>query len=347
LFGTNWRKVNQDSVSIDEISSKFSVDPNLLKSVSLKYPFKLNRYYFSLIKDIGDPIWIQAVPDPRELECSDILKDDPFLEDSKLSPLPGLVHRYKDRVILLVTGKCAMYCRHCMRKRRTGLTENNFFDRFDDILYYLKEHKDVFDVIISGGDPFLLDDDRIEFLLSEIKKVRSDIIIRIHTRTPVTLPQRITPELCTILSRYNPLYINTHFNHFREITEQSSLAVSRMSDTGIPLGCQTVLLKGVNDDFKTISKLFSSLLKIRVKPYYLHHPDPVQGTEHLRPDVETGLELMKNLRGRISGMAIPYYMIDLPGGKGKVPILPEYIEKKEDKFLVVKNYMDKRVVYPL
>lgn len=333
-------------VSLDEIVEKFHVDKKEFAEVAKVYPFRLNRYFFSLIKAAKDPIWIQSVPDKREIEDT-LGEADPFCEDNILSPVPNLVHRYDDRVILIASDRCAMYCRHCMRKRRVGQRQETFFDNFDDILNYIKNNPQIEDVIVSGGDPLLLSDEQIEFVLSGLRKVRKDSVLRIHTRTLSTLPQRITQNLCEIIKKYHPIYINTHFNHPAEITQEASKAAAMLADSGVALGCQTVFLKGVNDNYETMSTLLKNLLKIRIKPYYLHHPDPIRGISHLKPELDKGLEIMRKIRGRISGMAVPYYMIDLPQGGGKVPLIPEYIKKKEKDCLIVENYKGKIYRYPL
>ncbi|MGE4520828.1 MAG: KamA family radical SAM protein [Desulfobacteraceae bacterium] len=342
---SEWQKILTDLVSADEINDRFHKNSHI-SNVHKVYPFKINRYFFSLIKEYKDPLYVQSVPDEKEL-LDEKGTEDPFLEENVLSPVKNLIHRYENRVILLVTNRCALYCRHCMRKRRVGLCEESFFDNFDDILSYLSLHDEVDDIILSGGDPLLVSDDKIEFILSGLRKVKKDSILRIHTRTFSTLPQRITEKLCRIIKKYDPVYINTHFNHPSEITEQAKKAAFTASDSGIPLGCQSVFLKGVNDDFKTLSSLFTNLLKIKIRPYYLHHPDPIKGVSHLRPEIYKGIEIMKKLRGRISGMAIPYYMIDLPEGGGKIPLLPEYIKKTGKDFIEVENFKGKLYKYPL
>ena len=346
MNNAHWKEILYDCAGIDEVSEKFCFPKKDIKEVSAIYPFKVNRYYFSLIEKKGDPVWTQSIPDLRELSDEKGF-EDPFLEDNFLSPVPNLIHRYKDRVILLVTDKCAMYCRHCMRKRRVGLREDSFFDNFEDILNYIRNHEEISDIVLSGGDPLLVSDEKIDFVLEKIRNARKDCIIRIHTRTLCTLPQRITPRLCEILKKYFPIYLNTHFNHWAEITPEVQQSSSMLADSGIPLGCQTVFLKGVNDDYDILYRLFLSLLKIRIRPYYLHHPDPIKGISHLKPEIDRGIEIMKRLRGRISGMAIPYYMIDLPEGGGKVPILPEYIKEKNKDCLIVENYQGKICRYPL
>jgi lysine 2,3-aminomutase len=269
------------------------------------------------------------MPDVRELE-DDSQCPDP-LEESALSPVPGLIHRYPDRAVLLVSSRCPVYCRFCMRKRLVGSRDAPIGeDALRAAVEYIAAHPGIHDVILSGGDPLMLDDESLNHILSSLRKIPHLAIIRIGTRIPVTFPARITPKLCALLKQFHPLYINTHFNHPDEITPDATRACSLLADVGIPLGNQTVLLRGVNDNVETMRDLMTGLLKIRVKPYYLHQMDLVQGTAHFRTSVRTGLEIIKGLRGYISGLAIPHYVIDLPGGKGKVALLPDDVEIRGD-----------------
>jgi lysine 2,3-aminomutase len=284
------------------------------------------------------------VPDPLELKENN-LPVDPLNEES-LTPVPGLIHRYPDRVVLLVSSVCPTLCRFCMRKSRIGLQGVFHGDNSTDAgLKYIERTPAIRDVILSGGDPLLLSDECLDDVLSRLRKIPHLEMIRINTRTPVTLPDRITLRLCRMLKRYHPLYVATHFNHPLEITSQSSEACARLADAGIPLGNQTVLLKGVNDDPSVMKKLMQKLLTIRVRPYYIHQTDLVKGTGHFRTPIDRGLEIMAALRGHTSGMANPYYVIDLPGGKGKVPILPDDV-KREGKTLFLRNYLGEVVEYP-
>jgi lysine 2,3-aminomutase len=304
---------------------------------------RISPHYLSLIQCPGDPIWRQCVPDPRELDDDDRL-DDP-LEEEQLSPVPGLIHRYPDRAVWLVSATCAMYCRFCMRKRQVGCPSLAPRPGSRDEVYdYLAATPAIRDVILSGGDPLLLDDGELERVLSRLRAIPHIEMIRIGTRAPVTLPSRITSRLCAMLKRYHPLYINTHFNHPAEIVPASARACARLADAGIPLGNQTVLLAGVNDDPDVMTQLVQGLLRIRVRPYYLHHPDLVRGTEHFRCSLECGMGIMERLRGYTSGLATPYYVVDLPGGKGKVPILPEYLRRNGDH-VQIRNYRGEWVSY--
>jgi len=308
-------------VSSAELAEKFNLDTAAMTAVAGRYPFRLTRHYFNLIREVGDPVWRQAVPDLRELQDSSQPADP--LNECGLSPVPGLIHRYPDRVVWLVANSCAVYCRFCMRKRQVGCSScENGPTGFDDALRYIRETKSIRDVILSGGDPLLLDDATLEQLLASLRQIHHVEIVRIGTRIPVTFPERITAALCNMIRRYHPVYLNTHFNHPVELTEASRVACAMLADAGIQLGNQTVLLAGVNDDPAVIAELCRKLLLIRVKPYYLHQMDLVRGTAHFRTTVTKGLEIMEQLRGHISGLAVPYYVIDLPEGKGKVPLLP-------------------------
>lgn len=322
---------------------KNEININCNPSVSSRYPVRASKYYASLIRQEGDAIWKQCMPDFRELE-DDAQCPDP-LEETSLSPVPGLIHRYPDRVVLLVSNRCPVYCRFCMRKRHVGSGDSPMEDaELKLALEYISDNPAIHDVILSGGDPLMLDDSSLQQILSGLRAINHVSIIRIGTRVPVTLPERITPRLCSLLKRFHPLYINTHFNHPDEITVDSTLACAMLADAGIPLGNQTVLLKGVNDDVDTMRKLMTGLLGIRVKPYYLHQMDLVRGTAHFRTSVEKGLEIIRALRGHISGLGVPHYVIDLPGGKGKVAILPDDV-KREGDVLFLRTYTGERVEY--
>jgi len=340
----HWQKALTTSITgLKELGERYPIDVESLRPVVERYPMRITHYYLNLIRDIGDPIWLQCVPDPRELN-ENHLPVDP-LNEEKLSPLPGLIHRYPDRVVLLVSSACPTLCRFCMRKSRMGCQIINADNPIDADLEFIARTPAIRDVILSGGDPLLLSDEVLEDILAKLHKISHVEMIRINTRTPVTLPERITPHLRRMLKHYHPLYINTHFNHPSEITPESSEACVRLADAGIPLGNQTVLLKGVNDDLRVMKRLMQKLLTIRVRPYYIHQMDRVKGTGHFCTPVEQGLKIMAGLRGHTSGMATPYYVIDLPGGKGKVPILPEDV-KREGKTLFLRNYLGEVVEYP-
>ncbi len=339
-----WQKLLQESITRPgDLTRRFGIDPRSLEEVAERYPMRVNPYYLSLIKSVGDPIWRQAVPAEEELQDS-VCCADP-LEEENQSPVPNLVHRYPDRVLFLVCSECAMYCRFCTRKRKVG-GEHMVITRqtIEQGLDYIRSRPEVRDVILSGGDPLLLADERLDWILRELRAIPTVEIIRIGTRVPVVLPQRITPALVRVLRRYHPLYLNTHFNHPDEITEAASKACARLADVGIPLGNQTVLLRGVNDDPQVMKRLMQKLLAIRVKPYYIYQADMVQGTDHFRTTVEEGIEIVRALRGHTSGMGVPAYVIDAPGGGGKIPLLPDYLQSLGAE-VVLKNYQGDTYTY--
>ena len=327
--------------ALDPLVSRFGIDPAPLAAVADRYPVRISPHYLSLIQEPGDPIWRQCVPDTLELEDDQL--PDP-LDEERLSPVPGLIHRYPDRVVWLVSKECAVFCRFCMRKRRLGQLLPEPRDSRQAALESIAAHPEIRDVILSGGDPLMLPDAELDEILASLRVIPHLEIIRVGSRAPVVLPERITPGLCAILKKYHPLYLNTHFNHPLEITPQSAAACSRLADAGIPLGNQSVLLKGVNDDPAVMTTLMQRLLAIRVRPYYLHQMDLVRGTGHFRTSVACGVRIMAALRGHTSGMAIPYYVIDLPGGKGKIPILPESV-KREGRTLMITTYTGEVVEY--
>jgi lysine 2,3-aminomutase len=340
-----WQKTFAASITrLEELADHHPIDVEALQRVVEHYPMRITRYYLSLIQEPDDPIWRQCIPDLHELE-EDHLPVDPLNEEGS-SPVPGLIHRYPDRVVLLVSSVCPTYCRFCMRKHRLGSGGTlNTIHTIDHGLKYVEKNSHIRDVILSGGDPFILSDEFLEDTLERLQRIPHVEMIRINTRTPVTLPERITSHLCRMLKRYHPLYVNIHFNHPSEITPQSKEACARLADAGIPLGNQTVLLKGVNDEPEVMKRMMQKLLTIRVRPYYIHHMDLVKGTGHFRTSVEQGLRTIAGLRGHTSGMATPHYVIDLPGGKGKVPILPDDM-KKQGETLFLRNYLGEVIKYP-
>ncbi len=298
-----------------------------------------------MIQKKGDGIWTQCMPNPDEVDY-DAGVADPLHEEDDQSGIPGLTHRYPDRALLLVSNVCSMYCRFCTRKRKVGkqyetITEENF----EKAVAYLKEHTEIRDVIMSGGDPLMLPIDKLEYFIKRVREIQHVEIIRIGSRVPCVFPMRVTQELCDMLKKYHPLYLNTHFNSPLEVTPESEKACGMLADAGIPLGNQSVLLKGVNDDPLVMRDLVQKLLKIRVKPYYIYIPDNVKGTRHLATSVEDGLNVIKAIRGWTSGMAVPHLIIDIEGGGGKIPILPEYLVKKEGNKYTFRNYKDEEFVY--
>ena len=304
--------------------------------------------HFAQLIDPSDPrcpIRLQVVPREDEMVVSRGDMVDPCGEDHD-SPVPGLVHRYPDRVLLLALDTCAAYCRYCTRSRLVSQGElDPLSRRLDDVVAYLEEHTEVRDVLLSGGDPLLMSEDRLDALLSRIRAIEHIEFVRIGSRVPSFLPQRITPELVAVLRRHR-VWLSLHFCHAREVNAEVAAACDRLADGGIPLGSQTVLLKGVNDDVDTLKDLFHALLKIRVRPYYLYQCDPVVGTGHFRTSVRRGMELMAGLRGHTSGYAVPTYVIDAPGGGGKVPIQTETIlEYGEDGTVSLRNWQGTSYTY--
>lgn len=342
----DWRALLSRSVtSAEGLAGALPAYRNQAAAVIERYPVRINPYYLSLIRHPGDPCWRQAVPDVLELENS-AGAPDPLCENRQ-SPVPAVIHRYPDRVVFLITNRCAMYCRHCMRKRQVGAVDGNVdAESVQAGIDYVRNHTAVRDVILSGGDPLMLADDELAPILKALRAIPHVSILRIHSRMPCTLPQRITQPLVDLLRGAAPLYLNTQFNHPVEITAEAEQACSLLVDSGIPVGCQTVLLKGVNDTPAVMAELLRKLVAIRVKPYYLHHPDLVRGTAHFRPPVKAGLAIMEALRGHVSGLCLPHYMIDLPGGGGKVPLLPNRVREGEDGTLLVRNYEGRILAYP-
>lgn len=319
---------------------------NEIEKVIKKYPMRINSHYLTLIKEKNDPIWNQCIPKIEEIEETEG-EEDPLCEEGEI---PFLTHRYPDRCLLIVSNTCAMYCRFCTRKRKVGeVIKNPSIEDIRKAIKYIKNHSEIRDVIISGGDPFLLGDKTIEKILYELRQIPHVEMIRIGTRVPCVMPERITSELCNILKKYNKrpiLYINTHFEHPDEITEHSRIACEKLIDAGIQLGNQSIVLRGINDNPETFKKLNQKLLSIGVKPYYLYQPDMVKGTSHFRGPVENGLKIIQGLRGHTSGMAVPQFVIDSPGGGGKIPLLPKYTTIKKDGTVEMRNYQGKHFTYP-
>ena len=309
------------------------------------FPLRASPHYLSLIREKGDPIYLQCIPDLRELEPSPALLDDPLGEESHLIG-PGVVKRYPDRCMLYVSGTCATHCRFCTRKRlfreRTPVSALDI----DAGLATIRAHPEIRDVLVSGGDPFLLEDDALDAILSRLRAIPHVEIIRIGPRIPCMLPERVTARLARLLRRHAPLFVNVHFNHPRELCPEAVRALGRLADAGIPLGSQTVLLRGVNDDPATLRELFMGLLRARVRPYYLFQCDLVRGAEHFRVPLERGLEIMRALRCHVSGLAIPHFVVDLPRGKGKVPLSPDYLVRRKGATWTFRNYLGELCDYP-
>lgn len=346
----SWQMANRIT-RVEELEQLIKLSPEERKNISMGLQtlrMSITPYYASLIdvKDPDCPIRKQAVPNILETHIDQAESRDP-LHEEKDSPVKGLTHRYPDRVLLLVTDQCSMYCRHCTRRRFAGKTDQALsLNKFKNALSYIRQHKEIRDVLISGGDPFCLPDRRLEYILSSLKGIKHVEIIRIGTRTPVVMPQRITEELVAILKKYQPLWINVQFNHPNEITAESEAACARLADAGIPLGNQSVLLKDVNDCPYVMKKLVQKLLQMRVRPYYLYQCDLSEGIEHFRTPVSRGIEIIEMLRGHTSGMAVPTFVVDAPGGGGKIPVGPQYMISNSSEKTILRNYEGVICTYP-
>jgi lysine 2,3-aminomutase len=318
------------------------------KLANHKLALAITPYFFNLIDPADEhcPIRRQVIPRVEETHKASWEMSDPCGEDTH-SPVPGLVHRYPDRVLFLVTDRCAAYCRYCTRSRLVSNASGyDFHPQFDRQLEYIAQHPEIRDVLLSGGDPLLLSDDKLEQLLSRLRAIPHVEFLRIGSRIPTFLPQRITPGLCAMLKKFHPLFLSIHSNHPRELTTEVREALGRLADAGIPLGNQSVLLKRVNDDVVVMKALVQKLLMCRVKPYYLYQCDLISGSAHLRASVSQGLEIMEQLRGHTTGYAVPQYVIDAPGGGGKVPVNPEYVLCRNAGRVLIRNYEGKIFEYP-
>ncbi len=297
--------------------------------------------YYAMLMDANDPhcpVRMQAVPTISETHRSLADMDDPLHEDED-SPVPGLTHRYPDRVLLLITDMCSMYCRHCTRRRFAGQSDHEIgVSRIDAAIDYISKTPVIRDVLLSGGDALLVSDERLEYIISRLRAIPHVEIIRIGSRTPVVMPQRITPALVDMLKKYHPIWLNTHFNHSKEITPEAKRACDLMANAGIPLGNQSVLLRGVNDCVHVMKKLVHNLVKMRVRPYYIYQCDLSLGIEHFRTPVSKGIEIIEGLRGHTSGYAVPTFVVDAPGGGGKTPVMPNYVLSQSPNRVVLRNY---------
>ena len=345
---SDWQKILRDG-SVDtltKLADKFGhdvIDVEALRPAFENFQMRITPAALDQIKAVGDPMWNQYVPTVKELEIVDGVIDS--LDEDADSPVPNITHRYPDRVLFLVSPICASYCRFCTRRRKVGDPEKIPLNQYESAFQYIRDHPEVRDVILSGGDPMMLSDRRIEYILQNLRAIPHVEIIRLGSRITSHLPERITPEFCDMVQKYHPIYMNTHFNHPSELTEASKAALDRLSRAGVVLGCQTVLLKDVNDSPEVMMKLMHELLKARVRPYYIYMADQVAGGEHFRTQVQKGLEIVKALRGWTSGLAVPHFVIDAPGGGGKVPLLPEYVEEITDDEVIFRNYEGKRFTY--
>jgi lysine 2,3-aminomutase len=349
---SDWRwQLRHRVKSLGELMRWLTPSPAELEVLSRDggFPFSVTPYYLSLVSpdDPTDPIRRCVVPCRDELSMSAGEVEDPLGEDDDMV-VPGLVHRYPDRVLFLSTNECSTYCRYCTRARWVGRCKEHIGlrQRWEKCLEYIQEHTEVRDVLISGGDPLTLGDQALDYLLGRLRQIKHVELVRLGTKMPVVLPQRITLGLVRVLRRHHPLFMSLHFTHPAELTPEVRKACNKLADAGIPLGSQTVLLRGINDDVATLKKLFTQLLTIRVRPYYLYQCDPIPGSAHFRTSVERGLELLSGLRGHTSGYAVPTYVIDAPAGGGKIPVLPETCLGRDGDHLVLRNYEGRILDYP-
>jgi lysine 2,3-aminomutase len=352
---SDWQKVLHQSVdSMDKlkayVTDRFGaevadreIDVTALQPAFDNFQMRITPAALDLIKEPGDAMWNQYIPTMQELDIVDGVIDS--LDEDGDSPVPNITHRYPDRVLFLVSPVCASYCRFCTRRRKVGDPEKIPLNQYDSAFAYIAAHPEIRDVILSGGDPMMLSDRRLEYIFQKLREIPHVEIIRIGSRITSHLPERITQEFCDMVKKYHPVYMNTHFDHPSELTPASVAALGRLADAGVPLGCQTVLLRGVNDDPTIMKELMQKLMKARVRPYYIYMADQVAGGEHFRTTVEKGLEIVKALRGWTSGLAVPHFVIDAPGGGGKVPLLPEYVEEITEDEVVFRNYEGKRFTY--
>ena len=343
------RKRIKDLPGLERVFNLSDEEREAIQRIGGHLPVGITPYYASLMghADALEPIRRTMIPIARELVQGPGEADDPLAEDSH-SPVPGLVHRYPDRVLFLVTNFCATYCRYCTRARMVGQTGEYHFNtqQFEKALDYLEAHPEIRDVLLSGGDPLTMADDRLEWLLGRLRRIPHIEFVRIGTKVPAVLPQRITPTFVKMLRRHHPLWMSIHFMHPDEVTPEVAEACGRLADAGIPLGSQTVLTAGVNDDVETMKRLMHKLLTIRVRPYYLYQCDPISGSAHFRTPVEKGLEIIQGLRGHTTGYAVPTFVIDAPGGGGKIPLVPEYVVGREGNDVLLRNYEGEIFRYP-
>lgn len=347
----SWKwQVKNSFTSLSQLSGIIALDENEMRPQPRfrdNLPLRITPYYASLLDpyNCNQPLRRTVVPVLDELIASPGEASDPLSEEHH-SPVPNLVHRYPDRVLFLVTGFCAAYCRYCTRSHMVAKDKCHIGKKaWGPALDYIRNNPQIRDVLISGGDALTMPDAHIEYLLSSIRAIEHVEMIRIGTKVPVVMPQRITKSLVSILKRYHPLFMSIHFTHPEEISPEVKEACSRLADAGIPLGSQTVLLKGINDNIDVMRSLMQGLLKIRVRPYYLYQCDPIIGSSHFRTSVNKGLEMIEGLRGHTSGYAVPQFVIDAPGGGGKIPLLPDYFQGKENGRISLRNYEGKTFFY--
>ena len=347
----DWRWQLRNSFTTAEALSRVMTltgdEINTLNRLKGRLPLSITPYYLSLIYDSGpwSPLRRTMIPTSDELIITDAEKADP-LNEMGSSPVPGIVHRYPDRALFTVTQFCSSYCRYCTRSHSVGKLGHLTKVEWEQALDYLREHTEIRDVIISGGDPLTMNDSKIEYLLSNLRAIKHIEILRIGTKVPAVLPQRITPQLVNMLKKYHPLFLSIHFTHPDEMTPETRRACEMLADAGMPLGSQTVLLKGINDDPATMKSLMHKLLTVRVRPYYIYQCDLIPGSSHFRTTIEKGIDIIENLRGHTSGYAVPQFVVDAPGGGGKIPVLPDYVVESGPEKWVLRNYKKNRYTYP-
>ncbi|WP_408955895.1 lysine 2,3-aminomutase [Natroniella sp. ANB-PHB2] len=347
----DWRwQLENRITTVEELNSRFDLSETEAKEIRKAieiFPMSITPYYASLINfdNKNCPIKKQAIPDKLELDNFNYEMDDPLCEDEH-SPVDGLTHRYPDRVLLLITNECSMFCRHCTRKRKVGDEKQPInFSQIEKGINYIRNNPQVRDVLLSGGDPLLVDLEKLRIVINRLKEIPHVEIVRIGSRVPVVLPQRIDDSLVEMLHEVGPVWINTHFNHEQEITAESKQALDKLANAGVPLGNQTVLLRDVNDCPEIIKNLMHKLVKNRVRPYYMYQCDLSQGIEHFRTPVAKGIEIMEHLIGHTSGMAVPRYVVDAPGGGGKIPVTPNYLLSSSSRKTILRNFEGTITVY--
>ncbi len=356
LGGTeeNWKdwhwQVKNRFTTVEKLSRILNLtdkEKEEIENVGSRYRWAASPYYVSLMdpNDPNCPVRRQSIPSAQELK--DVLGEDDPMGEEFTSPVPSITRRYPDRLIIKVTNQCAMYCRHCQRRRNIGEVDTGTpKDQLQKALDYIKAHSEIRDVLLTGGDAFMLNEERLDWILGELDKIDHVEVKRLGSRTPVTAPQRITPALCKVLEKHHPVYVNTHFNNPKEVTPEAAEACDRLTRAGVPIGNQAVLLKGINNDPHVMKKLNQELLKIRVRPYYIFHAKAVSGTTHFITKVEEGINIMEQLRGRTSGLAIPTYIINAPKGYGKTPMLPEYLISSRKDFIKIRTWEGRVMDYP-
>jgi lysine 2,3-aminomutase len=350
-FDWKWqlRRRVKDLATLERLLSLSADERAAMEQIGGSLPVGITPYYASLLDpdDPSDPLRRTMVPVTTEFTLGVGESHDPLDEDGS-SPVEGLVHRYPDRVLFLVTSFCAVYCRYCTRSRLVGQTGEYHFNtrQFEAAADYIRRHSGIRDVLLSGGDPLTINDDKLEWMLRTIRQIPHVEFLRIGTKVPASLPQRITPDFIRMLRQFHPLWMSIHFTHPAELTPEVRQACERLADAGIPLGSQTVLMKGINDDVDTMKRLMHGLLKVRVRPYYIYQCDPIAGSSHFRTPVETGLRIIEGLRGHTTGYAVPSFVIDAPGGGGKIPLVPDYFLGRDGDDVLLRNFEGRIFRYP-